>query len=751
MRCATAEVNKRYIDSFKDCEKTLALVKVGNGYQMQFTSKSYADTKADIEILKDETHDINVYAELLHNIKADFADLVLSGDKKVSESILVIEKESFDTLVLAFEHILVLHETLSVIPAEWTLDSLPEYKDAITSAVNLISRENFTQSSSAIYNILSQWRAGNDVFEIIYSYFMYKDEELGGQEYVTETLIKKLPLPKGFSKWYSYYYNAMYISSALYQNATSLYLRDVSEFMYYYDLLLEETENLLKNEGDQLTTDLYKLLDGGVLVDAVTSLYCGYYYHAGILAESENFLELWDNYLELYKLYRNGELTNEDGQFVIGTNADKFSAVMASFAKLSPAEVYGFLSSMNFLYSNSKQLDLVLPKYEKDDTAGYLNTFSLLLGAYYSQVLGVDNLPVYEKLMMAVEYYALHGHKAEALAKFKTAMADFLSAFGQLDESEKQTFKTALGDLYTKYNGFYEAAQLQDGIVISDDMKAIFNELAQTIRNIRQLQSYIQEISDSEDEEASLKEGTYIVLFALYEKANALYDEIVLAGKDNADILKALYNNTYAFDESLKSLEAAFHEAGMIYWTYITGIRLTLTGTDDKETTYATYDIYASTKLRSYLVAGADLLYAQYMGTGFSGMDKDYLISAMDAFHGLDRMGVNLCMIFEGTKLHFDAVAAYYNQVFAEDASTLAIAQKLTDAARKYLDYVFAAEADAPALKDEFVAMMEEIITLKGALADTASFDEYLAGFYQNYYDLYDSIVNPKTDETPET
>ena len=749
VRCATAEVNRLYIEAFDDCANTLALVKAEKGYQLRLTSKSYEDTVADLVTLKDENHGIHVYSNILYSLISDFADLELPGEKTVKESIMVIPEENYSVLVLAFEHIVKLHETISVVPEDWTVDTLSEYEEAITTAVGLITRETFAQSGmSSVYNVLSGWRGEkNDFFEIIYSYYMYVAED--GEKYITETLLNKLPMPKGINKWYSYYYNSMYISSALYQGNTSYYLRDVTEFMYYFHLLIEETKALNEEEADTLTLDMYRVLKGDIRLNEARTYYCGYYYHAGIMAESQNFVDIWSSYLDLFGLYREGKLADEDGKLLIEENAEKFDAIMADFTKLSPSELYGFVSSMNFLYANSREITLVLSKYEKDEEAGYLNTFSVLLNAYYSQVLDDNSHDAFAKLMSAVEYYALIGHKEGALDKYVKAMTEFNSAYAALSASEVTTFDTYFYDLRTKYVDLFEANQLENGVELDDDTKAIFDEILSLIDKIYDIQAYIQELADSGEENPELKEGTYIVLFALYEKANYYYDALVELSLENEDILNALYNNRYVVNEKQTTLEAAFHNVGTIYWRYITGLRLTMSNNDGTTASYCTYDVYISTNLRSYLSGAADLLYAQYTGD-YSDLTYDYIIASLNAFHGLDRLAVSLCRLYEGAQLHYDAVSAFYANTLKDDEATLAVANKIIDAARKYLDYALANGENRDTLKAEFIALIEEATALRESITDSTSFDEYLKTFYDHYVSIYTEITNPQPDETPE-
>ena len=573
---------------------------------------------------------------------------------------------------------------------------------------------------------------------------MYVAED--GQEYITTTLLNKLPMPQGISKWYSYYYNTMYIYSMLAQGSTAYYLRDVTEFLYYFDLLMEETEAMGESETDTLTQDMYKVIQGDLRLNEVRN---AYYNITGVQALSKNFQELWTSYLDLYELYRTGKLSDEDGKFVVGENGPMFEAMMANLIKLSPSELYGFLSSMNFLYANSREITLVLSKYEKDEAAGYLNTFSVLLNAYYSQVLSEDAYPVFQKLISAVEYYALVGHKDGALDKFKTAMSEFNTAFNALSTTEQNAFDGYFEGLRPKYDGLYQTTQLQGGIELDDDAQAIVDKMASAIEKIYDIQAYIQELASSGDEEAKLKDGTYIVLFALYEQANYYYNALVEASAEDADLLTALYSNPIVINEKQTTIEAALHEVGTLYWRYITGLRLTMSNTDGTKASYSTFDIYVSTNLNSYLSGAADLLYAQYSGD-CSDLTVDYIITSLRAFHGIDRMGKMLLRLYDGVELSYGAISAFYQEALKNDAAMLALANKLVEAAQKYLEYSLASAEESDALKAEVIALVNEAIALKDDVTDTDAFNEYLAEFYNNYVDIQNNLQSPEPpEETP--
>ncbi|MBQ8443043.1 MAG: bacterial Ig-like domain-containing protein, partial [Bacteroides sp.] len=261
VRCAVGKINELYLKELED-KTTLTVKQEG----VSFTAEKCEDLESDIATFADANNIINVYAEILRDIKSDFPDLILTGETKVADTIVVISEEIQGNIVDAFNHIIELHKLMSVVeegdkypavPKDWTVDTLANYETTILEVVDIIKRETFMQTGlSGIYNLLSKWREKQDFFDIIYSYYLYSENETYTDDYIKENILSKMPLPTVVGQWYSYWYNASYIAQLLSANGTKLYLRDVTEYMYYYDLLLEKTEEIIKSETDTLSKDI---------------------------------------------------------------------------------------------------------------------------------------------------------------------------------------------------------------------------------------------------------------------------------------------------------------------------------------------------------------------------------------------------------------------------------------------------------------------------------------------------------------
>ena len=745
IRCATGKLNELYLQAIED-ETTLMVTTSG----ISFSAERYEDLESDIAKLEDANNVINVYAGILRDIKTDFPDLILTGETKVADTITVITEDVQGNIIDAFRHIVELHKLMSVaengeqfpaVPNEWTVETLADYEDTILEVVKLIKKETFMQNGlSSIYNLLSKWRENKDFFDIIYSYYLYSENEEYTDEYIKENILSSMPLPSVVSEWYSYWYNASYIAQMLYANGTKLYLRDVTEYMFYYDLLLEKTTEIINSETDNLSKDILNLLGYDSYLVSARASYCGYYYHANILAGRESFETLWENYLELYKLYRQGELVDADGKFIVGENGAKFDAVMANLVSLSPSELYGFLSSLNFLYGNTNNPDLVLSKY-KDES--YLNVLTLLLHAYYTQELGTDTFPAFTKLMTAMESFALLGNKDTALQDFKTAFEELNALLEGMSTENRAKFNAHFETAYEKYLKIYNVCTSTNEIVLGADKQMLFDNLADYINKIMELYNYINNVEPNEEGNKELKSGTYALLFALYEKANAYYKEILALGADDPALM-ALYIKEFTINEKVMPLEKAHYLVGKIFANYMTAIPLSLVTDDGVSKSYPAYEIYLSTTLGEYFKVAADLLYAQYYND-FTGITNDYVLSVIDAFYAADLRGISFLRVFQGTDLHFDALTTYYESVLEGDDETLEMMNKLIEVGKLHLAY--AMKPSDEEAKNSFLTAMDEAIAMNKDLDNTEHFEEYLQKLYTEYLEAYNEIKNPPATE----
>jgi len=768
LRCAAFAVKELYDEEMEKYSNTILIV----DDKIQLLSKDYATTASDVAKLSDPDEQINVYAKILRFIKSSYPDLILKDEIKVADKIAIMTSQVQDNILLMLKHILEVYDILKVVPEGWTVETLSQYSEDILRATQRISRENYYENGySSIYSILSAWRPANDFFDIIYSYFMFADEDLGGAEYVKSDLLSNIPWPKTLRDWYSSYYNAVYMSQSLYRQGTKLYMTDITTFMYHYEKLLEKSDAILKNTEDKLTYELFNLIEGTRYADIARTYFCGYYFHTGILHENEKFTGLWNDYLDLFELYATGELKGADNKISFEGHEELLAKITAGLTDLSATELYGFICSLNFLYNQSRGSVLALSKYEN----GYLNALALMLNTYYEAELGESGYPLFTNLMTAIENYALIGVKETAIDDFKAAMKTLNEEYEKIKTTTAgAAFKNLLGDMYDKYNAFYEDTTWDNEYTLNTETEELFTKLEEILNQIVTLNKYIASLQQStggntgsgstEDDsdgdvdvdtdgsidtengggneslpQEKMKEGTYILLFALYEEARAYYNEIVTRSADDAKILEALQNKKYTIGEVDLALDKAYFSAGNIFWSYITRLSLNITTSDGKTTTYSAYDIYSGTKnLRNYLAVAAELLYAEYYHD-YSALDSDYVYAAANVFHSMERADVSTFRAFGGTTLHFGALKAFYSKTYESDAKLAALAAKLVEVDEAYLEYVFDTEnaQKLEAFKSATVSMK----ALAEETKDNENYSKYFKNFVDQYTKLYDDLT----------
>ena len=687
IRSATFSLMDKYIAALDEIKNGVALTSQGS---VVLTASSRDDAAAAIPALKDTSSDLNKYSVILRDLKEDFADVIVADDVKVSDFIFVIPKDEQSNIVLILEHLVKVHDILKDIPESWTLDDLVTHKDAIKSATDEIVKEQYVQRQmSGIYSSLSKWRTQNDVFEIIYSYYLYKEEN--GEQYVKDTLFQGVPLPKSLNTWLTAYSNISYIAGVLAQTGTQNALADLSLMLYYYDVLTKETVDI-KDNGDTLTKDLYNLMEGDLYVESARTSPYGYYYVAGIGLESEAYLNLLDKYLVVFDLYAQNKFTGEDGNIVIPEEYfDEFDAVTAALADVTPNELFAFISSLNYYYGKLKDYSNVMAlalTTTEDGKVGYLNAFAMLMNAYYKQVLPTEVYPMFNDLMVAMESLAQNGKKASALTDFAASMSKIATTFSSLSTVNQGIFTTHFNSVYSKYLSLYTVHNENTSIEPSEDAKRNIDELVKTLGAISKLYDYLKTIDFSNlEESAKMKEGTIMVLCALYEKAEIYYYRIIKDGNDNSEpeAILALYANNYNINGKSTTIASEFHTAGTIYWTYLTSLGLSTS----EGGSIVAYDAYIFTQLYHFLPVSADLLLAKYDGTEIADVETELMLESLKVFFGvagnedykgLAAFDLTFLNAYGGYGLYISALEAYFNAVFANDSASLALANELIGA-----------------------------------------------------------------------
>ncbi len=706
IRPATVYLHSLYIKEFERYSDAFVLSSSG----FAVVAKSYEAVEEALANLENENDLFNVYAVLLRDLYDDFGELEYNETTKLNSLVFVHTEEYNELIISLFTYMLELHDMLAEFPEEWDVDTLAENEDEINDVVTKITSSGFGgYQYIQIYRLVSSWREQDDYLEIIYSYYMYVLEN--GRDELMESVWKTVPFPGVLCDWYMAMSQAANEASnmAKYKDSTA-YLHDVSIFMLSYFEALSLADDI-KNHENTLYYDIYTLMEGDALFERdLRGAEFGYLYHMGAGLDSERITELWDNYLELLNVF----MTNS----AISTREyeAQFKGMFASLVELSPSELYDFINSLHFLYNTSRGMRLVL-----DCREGARSYFVYILASYYSNTATEDAFAMFQKLLVAMENYALVGQKEAALADFKSLMEELEDDYNALSAADRQSFNTYFGDCYEKYLLIYEIETGAKDV----DLGAFEDRFAEFKSLIDLFDEVLNHINNSEtaDEE---KNQLVPVLFALYEKASSIHNEIISSG--NAELIGALDALKFTFEDGDKSLDRQLCRIKGIVVSFLVNSYRTI-----GEASYRTWDIYSASSLDSFLVDIAYLMFQGYKGSSSDNIgDIDQI---MEDFRAMSNDDKNAFLILGFANRYYAAIQIYFTNVY-DDA---AIVKALLEAEIAYVTYV--SDVTNSEKLESFIEKFEALEDLYDALADKTSFDETFKAFYDYYLEQYDVLT----------
>lgn len=706
-----AEVAESFSDSF-------TLSEAGN---LLFVGKTSEQLRADLVRMGDEKEPFNVYASLLRQMKKEFGKMTMTGKQTMEEYIVVTSEEEFLFCMDVFDFLLVLNDTLKDIPENWKVEDLAAYGDNISTAVYLIQANGLLGPSfSYVFDVLANWRTNDDYFDIIYSYYCYVAED--GQHFLFEHLWQKLPLPGMMQDWYLAFYNATV--EALYMKdhgEDDAYLRDTTNFMYYYFDALRLAEEI-KSCDNQLYKDVYNIIKGDAFMDQnVTSVTGGFVAHSNGLVASEAYMRLWEQYLQLIDLHNEGKAVEEEyGRLMRG--------VLNTMTDLSPAEVFGFLSSLKYMYSETKGTFHALDYSDKAN-----NTFVFLVANYFMGELPEAARPMFQQMMLAMENYGLHaamGTECDGLEDFKANMESMAATLAGLSAEDRAVFDSLLGRCYNKYLNLYNIALAPKDFQIDDATMEKIEQLKQTITGYFEVAEYMVE----EKDELQLQ-ATCLTLYALYEKANALYEELMAS--ENLDVHALLATRIYQLGSFEDTLATSFYKARNSYvWYMFFGVRFEQKNDlGEVAAMLSTWAVYQNTMLPDFLRQAADLLYADFSDTT-DQLDWEYVKGLMDAFRQLDKKSMDAIFMLNPAR-YLDALQEFLENKMGKNYAEMITGVLMSKYGHLVCEFYQHTANEVKFFKTQF----ETARALYEKLEDTTLFDTYLRELYEYYEAIYNSMA----------
>lgn len=714
MRAGSVALSNAFLKEVGNYSKTFTMNAELNLF---LVCESYEQTVADLKKLTDSEEKINQYATLLRQIEADYGKIVVEGETTVADCIYVYTEEMQQLLVAILTHFVEVHELIADIPDDWTAETLKAHGTDIVAAAMKINQAGYYKSGYSRYytNFLSKWRANNDLFELLYTYFLYDYEN--GTEFMANYMWGAMPMPGRLENWYVGLSNALYYEQYFSQNSTSkALLADISGFMYYYFSTLEIAEEI-KKSGNQLWIDIYNAYGGDDINRRFmyTPSY-GYLYHIKGMNDSEAFHTLWARYYTVLKAAMSNSLSVSESKTDICAMFDAFQA-------LSPSELLGFLSSMNLMYTATKG---VLPMLQYSEEAVY-NIFMLVMRDYYSTYMNERTEPLFQKLLLAMENFALVGYKEGALEEFQTLMQEIESAFIQLSDTDKANFNKYAGISYNKYLTLYKAVKGESMLVLSAEETALLADLKLSIEQYYTAYTYMYNLAQ---ESEKLTPDLYAVLYALYTKASGLYHTVL--STVGADALTSLYTVSYEILDGTHTLDKAFFIIDTTTTSMLSGQNATVTDDEGNVTPVTYWDLLANYGLDKVLTDMTDILYYAYFNKE-AVPAKSYVLALMESVRALTPFQQSIFTFLSIETAYHNALNTYFEATLTKPE----VASTLIEAEKAYTAYTL--DSENAEKRTGFITLMEQLATAYAALSDEDK--SYLDGMYQYYLAAYEKLT----------
>lgn len=511
------------------------------------------------------TDPFSIYADILTKMKDEFKDVVLytkeddkgeATDVTINNYVKAPSEEQRQFYKSLFDYMIVVSDRLETIPDDWSMDTtsdkyLGNYKTTINEAFNYIVNSNFAGPTfHGPYNSISSWRTNDDFYEIFYRYYLEIADSSEKETFIaafTNPKGFKFPLPGDLQIWYSYL-NYAYKQIASYmvvtnQSAeTTIYaLYDTTLYMYYYNKTVETATSILEGTS-VLEKAVYSLIDADAMMYSyLETPYAqalngnvyphGYLYFTMMAPDSVNFNNARESYMEIVTLYFEKKIDI----YKLDDHKDMFNQLFADLAKLTPTELYAFISSVNFYYGPTGE-------YVLDYSERFFSYFTLIVALYENQFISKTEVLPLRQLLKAMELCAQIGAKA-TVEDFRLAMGELEAMMNgnDLSQDNKDAFMAIAGECYNKYLGIAKTLSVPTDFGGYEDM---YNEFKATLSDLLEIYNYITE-QGLDTEELKARNAYYLLFFALSEKANKLHAELTTNAP--AEVINALYTVEYDF------------------------------------------------------------------------------------------------------------------------------------------------------------------------------------------------------------
>ncbi len=621
-----------------------------------------------IEILEDEDGDLYTVSPLIASVIEIFAEEELLPEMYFAD-FGVLDVEIYEGLIAVFEYMLELHEMFETLPVDWESQGINNFANELDAIYDFIFASDYADGTwGEIYHYVSAWRAEDNVFEALYTYYYEADN----REAMSKLSTVRLPV--------SLEVLASYIALALEQMdaIASFQAMDTSNFFFNYYMAIRTAEDILANESE-MTRALYEILPINTLMgldpsvsfyfndmlDYLRTMEGGYYHYSGALLDLPVYHELMDHYMDI--LIR---ILEEDGyRDSAEYNAD-IEEMFAMYVALTPTRQLNFLGTLNAYYAMS------IPPVAFDDSgeSAYLTClFVDLLNQYYRGLFEDENaVKAYNELVIAMEMYAQRFSTENWLEDFRARMESVTAARNAIaNDEERDAFDRKLGFAYNKYLEIC-AMYDQEPEVLYGDLEDEFAALDEAIMATN--------LSYMAMNQAGIP--MYTLFFSAVERAMALEEYILERASD--ELLEAYRYQPLcemASEAEDGSVESMFFTYEYVMTTYRgLYVNMLLTTLD-----IGIYDYYVGSELQSFMEMTYDAIWVYLLSDPESelvGFDRETMLAIMTKFSNLNADDKTLFVLMEPAagggdsslmSGYYVAVEAFLAEAFTENASNVAL------------------------------------------------------------------------------
>ena len=691
------------------------IAEYGNiGFSSEITYESAMEV---CMILQDPNCGLIEFANFADAFVQMFAELVVREEVTVGQYVRFVKEAGWRQVAAILDIMIQAYDDISVVPDNWTVESLEPFGDAVDTTVRHIT--NITDKSlvSGACNIVSSWRTNDDYLEIIYTYYY---TYLRGM--MMEEIWGRIPLPKDLEEIYIQVYNAASFNNFLQSQGAKAIWQDTSYMFLYHYKALELAEKLMNGEH-QLSKDLYNFINFDQLIKDYTV-----YAPAGLVNlmsagySERDIAAVMDIYVQLLL-----QASNNGGSLSFDEYRVQFQALFEGFASLTPSKQTAFLNSLYYQYSIENVRDRMVLSFAEDGSNGIFMTF---LQGYFKNYLPEEMQGIAQDMLLAMEYYMNKDRYDDAMAKFMEKMEQITEANANLHPDQKILFNQYLGAAYTKYNLLYNFEK--NGTTI--DQELYINQFSALVDAIRNYQSIRENMV--EPETSIVKEGMLGLVISAFTRVESIAREIMDLNNAEIDALYATLQMEITAEQKMH-LDYAYMNARYSFLVMMHSISFTSTKEDGTQNKVFAWELYHEGNVSAIMYELYHVMMSQYNG---SQMDPDVVMATMKAIRNVMNTDIDslyLVTVLDGDTMYYKGLQTFFEGVLSE--SNQAIGTKLLEVERALCKYAFGGAKNEED-KAAFVNAMEELIALYGAVTDTENFNTYLGEMYNYYLETYNHM-----------